>query len=47
MGRDWAVRSDDGTREGFLVSYGAVFIQFTDATGSIHYQLRSGATGQI
>ncbi|HYI07874.1 MAG TPA: tyrosinase family protein [Thermoanaerobaculia bacterium] len=45
--RDWAVRSDDGTREGFLVSYGAVFVQFTDATGSVTYQLKSGAVGQI
>jgi tyrosinase len=44
---DWAVRSDDGQRDGFLVSYGAVFIQFTDATGSVRYRLRQGRTGQL
>lgn len=44
---DWAVRSDDGRREGFLVSYGAVFVQFTDAAGTTRYQLRSGRTGQL
>lgn len=44
---DWAVRSDDGRQEGFLVSYGAVFIQFTDATGKVKYQLRTGRAGQL
>lgn len=43
---DWAVRSDDGTQDGYLVSYGAVFIQFTDAAGR-HYQLRPGMAGQL
>lgn len=44
---DWAVRSDDGQQEGFLVSYGAVFIQFTDQTGKVRYQLRPGMTGEV
>ncbi|HEV2805765.1 MAG TPA: tyrosinase family protein [Chthoniobacterales bacterium] len=44
---DWAVRSDAGKDEGFLVSYGAFFVQFTDATGKVRYQLRSGKTGQV
>ncbi len=42
----WAARTDAG-QEAYLVSYGAVFVQFTDATGSVTYQLRSGATGQL
>ena len=44
---NWAVRSDDGTQEGFLVSYGAVFVELTDATGSARYQIRSGQTAQL
>lgn len=44
---DWAVRSDDGQQDGFLVSYGAVFIQFTDQTGKVRYQLRQGMTGEV
>jgi tyrosinase len=44
---DWAVRSDDGTQDGYLVSYGAVFILFTDSSGSVRYQLRSGSAGQL
>lgn len=44
---DWAVRSDDGQREGFLVSYGVVFIQFTDQSGKVRYQLRQGMTGEV
>lgn len=43
---DWAVRSDDGRTEGYLVSYGAVFIQFTDASGA-KYQIRSGTAGDL
>ena len=43
---DWAARTDDG-QEAFLVSYGAVFIQFTDATGKTRYQLRSGKAGEL
>ncbi len=43
----WAVRSDDGTQDGYLVSYGAVFILFTDSSGSVRYQLRSGSSGQL
>ena len=44
---DWAVRSDDGRQDGYLVSFGAVFIQFTDPTGRVRYQLRNGRTGQL
>lgn len=44
---DWAVRSADGQRDGYLVSYGAVFIQFTDPTGKVKYQLKSGSSGQL
>jgi len=44
---DWAVRSDDGSQDGYLVSYGAVFILFTDSSGSVRYQLRSGSNGQL
>jgi len=43
---DWGVRTADG-REGFLVSYGAVFLQFTNQTGSVVYQLRQGISGQL
>jgi tyrosinase len=43
---DWAARTDDG-QEAFLVSYGAVFIQFADATGATHYQLRSGQAAEL
>jgi len=42
---DWAARTDDG-QDAFLVSYGAVFIQFTDTAGK-RYQLRSGKAGQL
>lgn len=44
---DWAVRSADGRREGFLVSYGAVFIQFSDPSGTIRYQLKPGRSGRL
>ena len=44
---DWAVRSDDGRRDGYLVSYGAVFVQFSDAGGATKYQIRSGRLGQL
>lgn len=44
---DWAVRSDDGRREGFLVSYGAVFVQFTDPSGQTRYQLAPGRTARL
>ncbi|VAW99781.1 hypothetical protein MNBD_GAMMA21-2336 [hydrothermal vent metagenome] len=43
---DWAVRSDDG-REGFLVSYGAVYIEFTDPVSNVKYQLKNGVSGQL
>ena len=43
---DWGVRADDGT-EGFLVSYGAVFLQFSDPGGNTVYQLKSGVSGQL
>src|SRR4051794_19476713 len=41
---DWAVRSDDGREEGYLVSYGAVYLLFTDSGGKVRYQLRTGVT---
>ncbi len=44
--QDWGTVAPDGT-EGFLVSYGAVFIQFTDATGATVYQLRNGMSGDL
>jgi len=44
---NWAVRSDDGRQDGFLVSYGAVFVQFTEPTGKVRYQLRPGQSGQL
>ena len=44
---DWAVRSDDGQQEGFMISYGAVFVQFTDPTGNVRYQLRKGKAGEL
>lgn len=44
---NWAVRSDDGQQEGFLVSYGAVFVEFTDPGGNTRYQIRSGQTGKL
>lgn len=43
---DWAARSDDGKQDAFLVSYGAVFVQFTDTSGK-HLQLRSGKTADL
>ena len=44
---DWAVKSDDGRDEGFLVSYGAVFVHFTDPAGGVKYQLRAGRQGDL
>ena len=44
---DWAVRSDDGREEGYLASYGAVHVQFTDPAGSLKYQLRSGRLADL
>jgi tyrosinase len=44
--QDWGTVRADGT-EGFLVSYGAVFIQFTDPAGSTVYQLRNGVSGNL
>ncbi len=44
---DWAVRSDDGREDGYLVSYGAVYLLFTDTDGKVRYQLRTGMTGQL
>lgn len=44
---DWAVRSPDGRREGYLVSYGAVFVRFTDPSGGIDYQLRDGRRADL
>lgn len=41
----WGTVRADG-REGFLVSYGAVYIQFADASGRA-YQLRNGMTGNL
>lgn len=44
--QEWGTVRADGT-EGFLVSYGAVFIRFTDPTGSTEYQLRAGTSGDL
>lgn len=44
--QDWGVVRSDGT-EGFLVSYGAVFVQFTDPSGSTVYQLRNGESADL
>jgi len=44
--QDWSVRDDLGT-EGFLVSYGAVFIEFTSNDGQTKYQIKNGMTGQL
>lgn len=41
----WGTVRGDGT-EGYLVSYGAVYIQFTDAGGS-EYQIRDGMSGDL
>ena len=43
---DWGVRDVNG-QEGFLVSYGAVYIQFSDPTGSTVYQIKNGMSGQL
>jgi tyrosinase len=43
---DWGVRSANG-REGFLVSYGAVHIQFSDPSGKTKYQLKGGRSGRL
>jgi len=43
---DWAVRSTSG-EDGYLVSFGAVYILFTDERGEVRYQLRTGTTGQL
>lgn len=44
--QEWGTVRADGT-EGFLVSYGAVFIEFTDPTGATEYQLRNGVSGDL
>ncbi len=43
----WAVRSDDGRDDGYLVSFGAVHILFTDLSGTVKYQLRKGSVGDL
>lgn len=43
----WAVRSDDGREDGYLVSFGAVHILFTDLSGEVKYQLRKGTVGDL
>jgi len=43
---EWAARADDGS-EAFLVSYGAVWVQFSDSTGKVHYQIRSGKAADL
>jgi tyrosinase len=43
----WAVRSDDGREDGYLVSFGAVHILFTDPSGRVKYQLRKGTVGDL
>lgn len=44
--QEWGTRRSDGT-EGFLVSYGAVYVKFTDPSGNTEYQLRQGASAQV
>lgn len=44
--QEWGTIRDDGT-EGFLVSYGAVYVKFTDPSGSTEYQLRNGVSAQL
>jgi tyrosinase len=44
---NWAVRSDDGQEDGYLISFGAVHILFTDPTGEVRYQLRKGVLGRL
>lgn len=44
---DWAVRSDDGLEDGYLVSFGAVHLLFTDPSGSVKYQLRKSSLGDL
>jgi tyrosinase len=44
--QQWGTARSDGA-EGFLLSYGAVYIQFTDPSGSTEYQLRNGVSGQL
>ncbi|MDX1502558.1 MAG: tyrosinase family protein [Thermoanaerobaculia bacterium] len=44
--QEWGTVRADGT-EGFLVSYGAAFVQFTDPTGSTVYQLKNGVSGEL
>lgn len=43
---DWAVRSNTG-QEGYLISYGAVFIQFSNPNTNEPYQIRAGGHGQL
>lgn len=43
---DWAMRDSEG-REGFLVSYGAVFIKFTDPESGVAYQLAPDRRGAL
>ena len=44
--QDWGVRDNSG-RDGFLVSYGAVYIEFSSTDGSTVYQLKNGVSGQL
>lgn len=44
--RDWGIRDNSG-REGMLVSYGAVFIEFSSMDGSTVYQIKNGMKGQL
>lgn len=44
--QEWGTVRGDGT-EGFLVSYGAVYVRFTDPSGGTEYQLRNGVSAQL
>jgi len=44
--QEWGITDGSG-RDGFLVSYGAVFIEFSSMDGSKVYQLKSGMSGQL
>ena len=44
--REWGIRDNAG-REGMLVSYGAVYIEFSSMDGNTVYQLKSGMSGQL
>lgn len=44
--QEWGITDGSG-RDGFLVSYGAVFIEFSSMDGSKVYQIKTGMSGQL